>query len=106
MAVTDEQFAALEARTLRIEKNLGLTASVEESEEEAPTVPEDTFEVEGVTYKFALPTFYFKKTLYVSEELVADLEGNAALFAQIVASSTDSDDNFFEGILEIVESES
>lgn len=113
MAFDEAGFNALLARVVKVEKNLGLYQAAVEEAVTPPAVPDDTFNVEypegeTKTYKFRVPTFYHNRSLYIAEEVVADIDSDAnqALVLALVTKSYNSDDVFVPGVLEEAESES
>jgi hypothetical protein len=101
MAVTDEQFAALTARVVRVEKNTGLATDSAPEEVEVPETPEETVTSGGNDYQFTAPSFTYNGTLYLSEDVLE----NTSLIAALVAQQT-SGGTFYPGLLVLVESES
>jgi hypothetical protein len=73
---------------------------------EAPTVPEEGFEIDGDenTYKFTAGNFYFQGRLYVSEDVIDNVESEemTALVEALVAAQHDGE-TFVPGLLVIVE---
>lgn len=94
---------AVEARVLALEKHEGMHQE-DHTPAAAPTVPEDSFNIDGDTndYKFTVPNFYHKGQLYSAEEVMEDVEGHSTLLVELVANQYE-DETFVPGLLEIVE---
>src|SRR6187399_603840 len=101
LTLLNTSFPALVARVLALEKHEGMNVE-DHTPAVAPTIPTDAFTVGEVDYKFTAGNFYHKGVLYVSADIMDDVEGNSDLLDELVAAQTDGE-TFVPGLLEIVE---
>jgi hypothetical protein len=99
MAVTDQQFADLTARVLKLEKAAGFHQE-DHTPATPPTTPTDEIQRPGRVVKFGVPSFVFNGAVHISQTVVDD--ENTELIDQLIANQLDEEDVFHDGILILV----
>ena len=86
---------------LEVLKKLAPTEKVE-VKKEAALPPKGTFKIGADEYQITAGSFYYKRKLFISEEVLADASKNAALLKALVEAQTHKSEGFLDGLVKKV----